>query len=86
LEFSKGNKGTEEPVALILQEEFIDEPKAGQYVHVKKRRFTEWPAHFLTRPKRTERTIRDFFAPNAPANRLEIIRGLAIPNREGETR
>src|SRR5260370_26372641 len=79
LEFSEGNKGTEEPVALILQEEFIDEPKAGQYVHVKERRFTEWPAHFLTRPKRTARTVRDFFSPDAPAHPLEIIRGVAVP-------
>jgi hypothetical protein len=85
-EFSKGNEGTEEPVALILQEEFIDEPAAGQYLHVKELRFTEWPAHLLTRPRRTERTIRDFFAPDAPANRLDIIRGLAIPDREGERR
>jgi putative acetyltransferase len=77
LEFAVSNAGAEEPIALILQEEFIDEPTAGQYVHVKKRRIAEWPTIFLARPRRTTRTIPDFFAPDAPANRLEIIRGMA---------
>ena len=86
LDFSENNEGTEGPLALILQEEFIDELEAGQYVHLKGRRFTEWPARFLTRPKRTASTIPDFFAPDAPANRLDIIRGLMIPDCEGETR
>jgi len=86
LEFSENNEGAEEPLALVLQEEFIEEPAAEQYVHVKERRLTEWPARFLTRPKRTASTIPAFLAPDAPANRLDIIRGLAMPNREGETR
>jgi molybdopterin converting factor small subunit len=78
LDFSESNEGTEEPLALILQEEFIDEPEAGRYIHVKERRIAEWPVSFLTRPRRTPNTIPDFFAPNAPANRLDIIRGLAM--------
>jgi putative acetyltransferase len=53
---------------------------------VKERRFAEWPPHFLMRPKRTASTIADFFAPDAPANRLDILRGLAMPNREGQAR
>jgi hypothetical protein len=77
LDFAEANPGTEEPLALVLQEEYIDEPEDGQYIHVKARRVTEWPVSFLERPKRTARTIPDFFAPNAPANRLDIIRGLA---------
>jgi putative acetyltransferase len=77
LDFSENNEGTEEPLALVLQEEFIDEAEAGQYVHVKERRITEWPVGFLARPKRTANTIPDFFAPDAPANRLDILRGLA---------
>jgi hypothetical protein len=79
LDFSQDNQGTEEPLALVLQEEFIDEPEVGRYVHVKERRVAEWPVSFLARPKRTANTIPDFFAPNAPANRLDIIRGLATP-------
>src|SRR4051812_40415609 len=77
IKFSKQTTGAEEPLALILQEEYIDEPEDGKYVHVQQQRITEWPVIFLKRPKRTSRTIPDFLAPNAPANRLDILRGLA---------
>lgn len=76
-EFSHTNLGTEDPLALVLQREFIDEPEPGQYFHVREERITEWPVAFLTRPKRDARTIPDFFADDAPANRLDILRGLA---------
>lgn len=77
LEFSQNNQGAEEPLALILQEEYIDEPEPGDYVHVKEQRITEWPIEFLSRPKRTATTISDFLSPDAPSNRLEILRGLS---------
>lgn len=77
LEFSETTAGAEEPLALVLQEEFIDEPELGNYLHVKEQRITEWPVAFLKRPRRTENTIPDFLSPNAPSNRLEILRGLA---------
>jgi putative acetyltransferase len=77
LEYSEATPGAEEPLALVLQEEYIDEPEPGAYVHVEKRRITEWPVEFLHRPRRTSETIPDFFAPDAPSNRLDIIRGLA---------
>jgi hypothetical protein len=76
LYFSQHNIGTEEPLALILQEEYIDEPEPGHYLHVKEPRITEWSVEFLNRPKRKSNTIPDFLAPNAPSNRLDIIRGL----------
>ena len=76
LQFSKDNKGSEEPIALILQKEFIDEPEPGNYKHIKEERLTEWPIEFLKRPRRTDRTIPDFMSPNAPRNRLDIIRGI----------
>lgn len=76
-EFSRTNPGTEDPLALILQREFIDEPEPGQYLHVRQERIAEWPVAFLTRPKRDARTIPDFFAVDAPNNRLDILRGLA---------
>src|SRR5579859_7957919 len=85
LDFSNGHEGAEEPLALILQKEFIDEPEAGCYIHVKKRRVTEWPVDFLRRPRRTPSTIPDFFAPVAPVNRLDIIRGLATASGTGAT-
>ena len=76
-EFASSTRGAEEPLALVLQEEYIDEPSPGQYVHVKSRRVTEWPVEFLSRPRRDERTILDFLSPDAPPNRLDIIRGKA---------
>jgi hypothetical protein len=77
LKFSEATKGAEEPLALIRQDEYISEPETGNYVHIKEVRITEWPVAFLSRPKRTAHTIPDFLAPDAPANRLDIIRGIA---------
>ncbi len=79
LAFSQNTDGADEPLALILQEEYISESARGCYVHIRERRITEWPPSFLSRPKRNARTIPDFMAPDAPANRLDIIRGLAEP-------
>jgi len=79
LAFSERTAGAEEPLALVLQREYIAEPESGHYIHVKEERITEWPVKFLTRPRRTENTIPDFMSPNAPSNRLDILRGLAKP-------
>lgn len=75
--FSDATEGAEEPLALVLQREFIDEPEEGVFVHVREERITEWPVAFLNRPRRTEQTIPAFLAPDAPGNRLEILRGTA---------
>lgn len=77
LEFAGQTPGSEAPIVLILQREHLNEPEPGHYVHVKEERNTEWPVEFLSRPRRTERTIPDFLSPSAPANRLDILRGLA---------
>ncbi|WP_024297060.1 hypothetical protein [Methylomicrobium lacus] len=74
-EFAKEMVGAAEPLALILQEEYIDEPEPGRYTHVRARRVAEWPPVFLSRPRRSPSTIPDFLSPDAPANRLEILRG-----------
>jgi len=76
LEFSKENLGTEEPLALVLQEEYIDEPEPGNYIHVKESRLTEWVVSWLSRPRRDENTIPGFLSPDAPENRLDILRGI----------
>ena len=76
-EFAQSSPGAEEPLALVLQREYIDEPEDGQYVHVREERVAEWPVEFLTRPRRTEQTIPAFMAPDAPLNRLSILRGQA---------
>ena len=84
LAFSARTPGAEEPLALIRQRQHINEPEPGKYVHVKKLRLTEWPVEFLARPRRTRHTIPDFLSPDAPANRLDILRGLAkAPKRRG---
>lgn len=77
LAFSLATKGAEKPLALVLQREYIDEPEPGKYVHIKEERIAEWQVEFLKRPQRTDRTIPDFMSPDAPSNRLEILRGLA---------
>ena len=74
--FAEKTHGAEAPVALVLQEEYIDEPTPGEDAHVRERRITEWPLDFLMRPRRTQHTIPDFMAPDAPANRLDVLRGL----------
>jgi putative acetyltransferase len=70
-------QGAEEPLALIRQLEYIDEPRLGEYRHVKEQRITEWPVEFLRRPRRTPSTIPEFLSPHGPANRLDMLRGLA---------
>ena len=77
LECFESTTGAEKPLALVLQEEYISENEPGVYVHVRERRVTEWPPGFLRHPRRTARTIPDFLAPDAPANRLDILRGKA---------
>jgi hypothetical protein len=77
LAFSQKTRGAEEPLALVLQREYISEPEPGHYIHVQEERITEWPVAFLSRPRRTESTIPDFLSPSAPSNRLDILRGLA---------
>ena len=80
--YAKATEGAEPPLALVLQKEYIDEPRPGAYRHIRQERLTEWPVEFLSRPKRSSTTIRDFFSPDAPPNRLEILRGLTDENGE----
>lgn len=77
LEFSTQTPGAEEPLALILQREYISEPEPGLYIHIKKERMAEWPVEFLTQPRRTPETIPNFLSPSAPGNRLDILRRIS---------
>lgn len=76
LAFSLSTTGAEDPLALIRQDEYIDEPVPGHFIHVQKVRVTEWPVEFLDRPPRTKDTIPNFLSEDADPNRLEILRGL----------
>jgi putative acetyltransferase len=82
LAFSQQTVGAEPPLALIRQLEYISEPEPGVYLHIKEPRVAEWPVKFLSRPRRTKDTIPAFFAPDAPANRLDILRGIAAHNED----
>ena len=75
LDFQKATTGAQRPLALILQKEYIDESEPGVFTYVKEKRVAEWPVEFLSRPKRSASTIPDFMSPDAPANKLDILRG-----------
>ena len=75
LAFSQATPGAQEPLALVLQREYIDEAAPGEYVHRREERITEWPVAFLTRPARSATTIPDFLASDDP-RRLDRLRGL----------
>jgi len=77
--YAERTPGSEKPLALIRQLEYIDEPAPGQYCHVQDERITEWCVEFLHRPRRTPNTIPQLLSPDAPKNRLDIIQGLANP-------
>lgn len=77
LEFSNQNLGTEDPIALVLQREYIDEPEPGKFLHIKKERVTEWPVAFLSRPRRDADTIPIFMSADPSSNCLDVLRGLA---------
>jgi hypothetical protein len=49
-------------MALIQQEEYIDEPEPGIYLHIKAQRITEWDVEWLGRPSRSANTILDFLS------------------------
>jgi hypothetical protein len=80
LQFARTTPGSEAPLALIRQKEYISEEVPGSYRHVKDVRVAEWPVEFLLRPRRTPNTIPDFLSPDAPPNRLDILRGLVRPD------
>jgi putative acetyltransferase len=85
LAFSQSTGGAEAPLALIRQREYIEEPNPGESLHVKQERITEWAVEHLSRPRRTQNTIPDFLSPNAPANRIDILRGLANPKATNQS-
>lgn len=75
LAFARRTRGAEAPLVLVRQRQSIDEPTPGVYVHVKKVRITEWRVEWLSQSRRTPGMLRAVFAPDAPANRLELLRG-----------
>jgi hypothetical protein len=70
-ELSKSKKGAEEPLVLVRQTEWIDEPKPGHYVPEKGNRITEWQVKWLYGSKRTPVSISEFMKHPVPAEKSE---------------
>lgn len=66
LAFSRANAGSEEPLALIRQREWVNEPVPGKFVHEKGERITEWKVKWLDGTKRTAGSIEQFLANPPP--------------------
>lgn len=74
--YHQSTKGSDEPIALVLQREHIDEPEDGVYELVRESRVTEWPLEFLARPRRDEAIVQAFLDAVDDPNRLDILRGV----------
>lgn len=60
LEFSKNTSGAEDPLVLILQKQWIDEPEPGKFFVRDEDRVTEWRVEWLRDGKRETGTIERF--------------------------
>lgn len=58
-------EGFEEPLVLVRQLEWIDEPRPGQYVHMKTERIAEWCVEWLKDHKRKPWSIPNFIKEKA---------------------
>ena len=59
-DFSQKTKGAEEPLVLIRQLEWINEPEVGKFEHCKGERITEWLPIWLDRGARQVGEIENF--------------------------
>ncbi|HKW62201.1 MAG TPA: hypothetical protein VJN89_06620 [Candidatus Acidoferrum sp.] len=59
-ELSKASKGAEEPLVLVRQYEWINEPDPGHYQAEKGNRITEWQVKWLEGNKRAPDSISEF--------------------------
>lgn len=58
--FSQKTKGAEEPLVLVRQLEWINEPESGTFEHCKGERITEWLPRWLDRGARKVGDIEKF--------------------------
>lgn len=59
--FAKREPGSEEPLVLVRQLEWIDEPQPEYYVRREGERLTEWQVRWLAGSRRTPESIGEFF-------------------------
>ena len=73
--FSKKTPGAEEPLVLVLQKEWIEEPKPGVFVARKDPRITEWQVKWLIDDKRSPSSIETFLneQKRAQESRAELV-------------
>jgi hypothetical protein len=60
VEFANGMDGTEEPLVLIRQLEWINEPNPGEFIHETGERIAEWRTEWLDRGAREPGQIEAF--------------------------
>jgi putative acetyltransferase len=65
LAFSTDTEGAEEPLALIRQLEWVNEPEPGIFIHEKGERIAEWRVEWLGRGPRTPGAIELFIQSQA---------------------
>ncbi len=58
--FSRSTRGSEEPVVLVRQNEWISEPTHGQFIPEQGERITEWQVAWLANNKRTPQSVKEF--------------------------
>ena len=63
-DFELKTKYAQEPLVLILQKEYIDEPEKGNLLKIKEERITEWQVEWLENSKRTENNLDEFIQEN----------------------
>jgi hypothetical protein len=65
--FAKNSRGAEDPLVLVRQLEWINEPEPGHYVPKRGERITEWQVRWLAGDKRSANTITEFMKHPHPA-------------------
>lgn len=62
LAYHRQNKKSEEPIVLVLQKEYVNEPEPGKYVLVNEERITEWQPEWLRDGLRTKEKVNDLLS------------------------
>jgi len=64
LDYAQKTEGAEDPLVLVLQKTYIDEPTKGNLIIVKEDRITEWRVEWLLEGKGGEGVLEAFIAKN----------------------
>jgi hypothetical protein len=65
--FAKSTRGAEQPLVLVRQLEWVDEPEPLHFVPMKEQRITEWQVKWLLGSKRTPESLDEFMKNPRPA-------------------